>query len=535
MKKVPHSNLQPSESYLKTRRLVSSWLELYRKLEDLRPSKARSKPGVNILVQLVLELSEQLDVESLADILSTLKSKDSPWPNSRYERVLRTYSKVSQYKRAADYIGYMVRRYSRWDIEGVSGAPFELHVVGAELDEHEGLGFFSRSKKRSEFQAQLVDKLGKKLPKIKDGIDNAAGLHKKVHAEIQLLYHYAQNPDVLFKPRVLCSNKEACYLCHLFIAVHGQFHTPRSHGNFYPEWRLPRMDEIVLSKASKKFMRQTVSRFNTAVEDRIRNLLETPRTVRPIPSESTIFSVGSWAPSILSSVLGSKPARIAKSTPLLAHPETKSTKINATESRPTRNRLTTGDDSQPQNTALKPNGKAERTQEDNIPREIESSHTQAAVTQEAVTHPNPAPAASKQNTASNILHSSPSGTSQDKPIEPAVLSLNGIPAGRSHHLSHRQKTTINIRRGKSARFKVPGLHIEFSYEGSADEHTSSAAGTAVLHLEWLASQDMKHAGRAEYVDLEAAALENEVSHPGIFGNDGIVLVGKGQNVLMRVE
>jgi hypothetical protein len=72
-------------------------------------------------------------------------------------------------------------------------------------------------------------------------------VHKKVHAEVQLLYHYAQHTKNDLKPRILCSNEEACDLCYLFITVHGQFHTPRSHGNFYPEWRLPRMDEVVLS------------------------------------------------------------------------------------------------------------------------------------------------------------------------------------------------------------------------------------------------------------------------------------------------
>jgi hypothetical protein len=82
------------------------------------------------------------------------------------------------------------------------------------------------------------------MPEIEKQVKSVVKLDNRVHAEIQLVYHYAQNPQGIFQPRVLCSSKEACYLCNLFIQTHGKFHTPRSHGNFYREWRLPRFDEF---------------------------------------------------------------------------------------------------------------------------------------------------------------------------------------------------------------------------------------------------------------------------------------------------
>ncbi|KAF6842907.1 hypothetical protein CMUS01_02638 [Colletotrichum musicola] len=60
----------------------------------------------------------------------------------------------------------------------------------------------------------------------------------KVHAEIQLLYHYLATPSHK-PPRVVCSSKDACYLCNTFITMHKAFHTPGCHGRLYPGWRLP--------------------------------------------------------------------------------------------------------------------------------------------------------------------------------------------------------------------------------------------------------------------------------------------------------
>lgn len=60
----------------------------------------------------------------------------------------------------------------------------------------------------------------------------------KVHAEIQIVAYYEMNPTSLL-PRVICSDKDACYLCNEFIKLHGKFYIPRTHGKLYPGWRVP--------------------------------------------------------------------------------------------------------------------------------------------------------------------------------------------------------------------------------------------------------------------------------------------------------
>ncbi|KAI8676871.1 hypothetical protein NCS56_00576000 [Fusarium sp. Ph1] len=60
----------------------------------------------------------------------------------------------------------------------------------------------------------------------------------KVHAEIQLIWYLEQHQGST-PPRVIASNKDACYLCNAFIAFHGKYIIPRTHGRIYPGWRMP--------------------------------------------------------------------------------------------------------------------------------------------------------------------------------------------------------------------------------------------------------------------------------------------------------
>ncbi|KAK1724003.1 uncharacterized protein BDZ83DRAFT_552937, partial [Colletotrichum acutatum] len=64
----------------------------------------------------------------------------------------------------------------------------------------------------------------------------------KVHAEVQLIYHYhlkSRHSDL--PPRVIRSSKDACYLCNAFIKAEKTFYTSRCHGRLYPSWKLPRV------------------------------------------------------------------------------------------------------------------------------------------------------------------------------------------------------------------------------------------------------------------------------------------------------
>ncbi|THV44102.1 hypothetical protein BGAL_0733g00010 [Botrytis galanthina] len=106
----------------------------------------------------------------------------------------------------------------------------------------------------------------------------------KIHAEIQLLFHFETHISKLL-PRVVCSSKDACFLCNAFILMYGKMYTPRYHGRLYPGWRLPECLSVDLQ-----------SRFNRILEDHIRNSFSTlisrqQKTVYPDPNESTLLTL----------------------------------------------------------------------------------------------------------------------------------------------------------------------------------------------------------------------------------------------------
>lgn len=118
----------------------------------------------------------------------------------------------------------------------------------------------------------------------------------KIHAEIQILAHYETVASTVVRPRVIASSKDACYLCHAFISLHGQYRVPKTHGKLYRGWRLPAARTLApLQQHLNKFLEQQV---RTTVA-RLRGTEGIP-SKRP-PNESTLFPLAVSA-SLLSSM-----------------------------------------------------------------------------------------------------------------------------------------------------------------------------------------------------------------------------------------
>lgn len=113
----------------------------------------------------------------------------------------------------------------------------------------------------------------------------------KVHAEVQLLMHYESKRDVRYRPRVLKSSKDACFLCDLFIKAHGKFYIPKTHGKVYDLWILPSFDRIDINEVRRAQLVTVVEKFNTNLEE----LLQRDRGIKKPklkdPRESGIFSL----------------------------------------------------------------------------------------------------------------------------------------------------------------------------------------------------------------------------------------------------
>ena len=114
----------------------------------------------------------------------------------------------------------------------------------------------------------------------------------KVHAEIQLLLFYEQQPHI-FRPRIISSSKSACYLCDLFIQLHGKFRMPRTHGRLYDRWILPERPINELPTNGHLF--SVINRFHAALEAKIIYILS--HKPRPFlhPDESVLLLRQPWS------------------------------------------------------------------------------------------------------------------------------------------------------------------------------------------------------------------------------------------------
>ena len=114
----------------------------------------------------------------------------------------------------------------------------------------------------------------------------------KVHAEIQILLFYEQNPDLL-RPRLIGSSKSACYLCDLFIHQHQVFQVSRSHGRLYDRWVLPR--QVLDPSPDNFYLRSVVDSFNATLENKIVDILNENREPLTHPAESLLPFRQPWS------------------------------------------------------------------------------------------------------------------------------------------------------------------------------------------------------------------------------------------------
>lgn len=107
----------------------------------------------------------------------------------------------------------------------------------------------------------------------------------RIHAEIQLIFHCELQVDIKF-PRVICSSKDACFLCDAFISLHGKTYTPRCHGRLYPGWKLPYNPQLMNLQGN-------LNRYlESACQESFGALISTQKRIAyPCPIESTLLTL----------------------------------------------------------------------------------------------------------------------------------------------------------------------------------------------------------------------------------------------------
>jgi hypothetical protein len=139
---------------------------------------------------------------------------------------------------------------------------------------------------------ELADTLQKRMVEI-------AG-HRAVHAEIQLLFFYELQPESP-RPRIICSNKSACYLCNLFFQVHGGFCIPKTHGRIYDKWILP--DWLAIPSCRQRELSIILELFKDTLDGRIKEVSMSKRKPYNHPNESNLQSPADYSSTELSAPL----------------------------------------------------------------------------------------------------------------------------------------------------------------------------------------------------------------------------------------
>lgn len=107
-----------------------------------------------------------------------------------------------------------------------------------------------------------------------------------IHAEIQLVVFYGMTPNPKGQmPRVLGVSKSACYLCDLFISLHGQYFISETHGRLYHQWTIPNL--AAYSIAQRQQIRIILKKMHQTCSLKVRKARKS-RLSRAFPPESTL-------------------------------------------------------------------------------------------------------------------------------------------------------------------------------------------------------------------------------------------------------
>jgi len=254
-------------------------------------SKTMSKVCLNTLCELVQYAH---DLGSELDLAKMLAASNLLEPDSRTSLPI-AIRKLGRYYSASNYLVHAARKFSYFKnikIEILIPPPrSQLQTAWSPPTASDRLADILRSEPQMLHLdlAQTVTKTlsACRLPNPDRHFQMMLLAEQPVHAEIQLLFYYESNPNTP-RPRVICSRKDACFLCDLFVRLHGGFQVRKTHGRIYEKWTLPETPRQSLSIDAVDRISSIATRMNTILERTIRATAIHGRLGRAHPNESTV-------------------------------------------------------------------------------------------------------------------------------------------------------------------------------------------------------------------------------------------------------
>ncbi|KAI9893774.1 MAG: hypothetical protein M1814_005991 [Vezdaea aestivalis] len=251
-----------------------------------------------------LEIGDQHNLEALLNAIPPSENF-SPGTGSTLRESL---GKIGRYCSASLYLVAAARKFaifkkiriqcvSMFQESGVLLRPIESTVKRALTRVLDDIAPERITKRLRKFERATKFASGKAETDYQQNLTSASQ-QAKVHAEVQLIYYYAQKKSSL-QPRVISASKCACFLCDLFIKLHGGFHVARSHGVLYSSWTVPNSNKMSLSEDQMHKFDMILKKLNHSLQHEIRKALEVQGLKRLHPNES-VFVQYTWTPSVRS-------------------------------------------------------------------------------------------------------------------------------------------------------------------------------------------------------------------------------------------
>ena len=287
----PHGELAEARS-VKARSQANRFSKAFEKIETTHDNYTSSSLFIDSMEDLLIQ-AYHFDTRNLQNVLKTSSSIDPTLKTflpQAISKLGRYYCITCDLINAARSSQYTI--FKRISIEALEEPVLDTaFAADGSTDFDEVLRRITSPSPQQPHWQYLSGSLPSARTKFQSRVSNYV-TPWKIHAEIQLLSYYEHNPDIPH-PRVICSSKSACYLCDLFIKLHGKFHIPRTHGRLYDRWILPEPPSDQSPASERTF--QLIERFNFALEAKILQTLIDIRLPCRHPNESVLHLREPWS------------------------------------------------------------------------------------------------------------------------------------------------------------------------------------------------------------------------------------------------
>lgn len=268
--------------------------EIFSQFETARMNHSPIKVQRDILIDLLIQIGN-FDVDCLETVLA-MSPVNVIHPDTK-AYLPRAMRKIGRYFRIACDLTSAARSpeytlFRRISVQSIEQPHFDMAFkVDHSVDFDHAVERVTRSSHQHFLDAYSSEDISAARTKFESHMTGRIASWK-IHAEIQLLLFYVQHPHMP-RPRIIGSSKSACYLCNLFIQLHGEFGTPRTHGRLYDRWILP--EKLINKSAANTHLLSVIDRFNEALEAKITHVLTSQTRSFPHPNESVLFSRQPWS------------------------------------------------------------------------------------------------------------------------------------------------------------------------------------------------------------------------------------------------